>query len=150
LKRKRRWIPWSSQRMTVLFGRDDGIFWGEDGEILGVDDTPTLVIPDGDPEPILPWRALWFMGLRVVSPKKMGLRYVPGLWCRRFAFRDIQNPSTPLRQDGRGMPRNPTMERGIGAPSALKNFDPASGVIRNKNQPRRLAQRSAPRFFRTV
>ena len=22
---------------------------------------PTIVIPDGDPEPILPWMALWFM-----------------------------------------------------------------------------------------
>jgi hypothetical protein len=27
-KRRRRWIPWSSQRMTVFFGEDDSIFWG--------------------------------------------------------------------------------------------------------------------------
>ena len=27
---------------------------------------PAIVIPDGDPEPILPWMALWFMEPRVV------------------------------------------------------------------------------------
>jgi hypothetical protein len=33
---------------------------------LGADDAPCIVIPDGDPEPILPWMALWFGGPRVV------------------------------------------------------------------------------------
>jgi hypothetical protein len=42
-------------------GEDDEVF-GEGMMKLGEDDAPTIVIPDGDPEPILPGMALWGFG----------------------------------------------------------------------------------------